>query len=450
MGSHYIYPENIEKNMNKSLETGSEMQRPTMQPYREHLRKRHAAERRFKLDAQIAVATALLILVTLLTSITYSSLPAFTHHNVLIDLEFTAEASADTGIYSAEELTDMNWRGLANKSLVKRFPDVQSRKDRRAVASLLSMSAGDDLLDYALSKPIRQGQLVQVEVPVSDDFDLLVKGLIDRNLPESDRIISNQKLAWIEALEREGRVSRQFAYALFQNGDSREPEMAGVKGAFVGTLWTMLITLLFSLPIGVMAAIYLQEIAPKNRLTDLVEVNINNLAAVPSIVFGLLGLAVFINFFHLPRSAPLVGGLVLALMTLPTIIIATRAALGSVPPSIREAALGVGASRFQVIFHHVLPLALPGILTGTIIGLAQAAGETAPLLMIGMMAFIVDTPLDVTDKATVLPAQIYMWANNPERAFVARTSAAIVILLTFLITMNIVAIYLRKRYERRW
>jgi len=414
------------------------------------LRKRHAAERRFKFYGRLAVATALLILATLLTSITYSSLPAFTHHNVLVDLEFTAEASAASGVYSAEELNDMNWSGLANKSLAKHFPDVESRRDRRAVASLLSMGAGDNIVEYVQSKSIRQGDVVELKLPVSDDFDLLVKGLIDRNLPESDRIVSDQKLAWIETLESEGRVSSQFAYALFQNGDSREPEMAGIKGAFVGTLWTMFITLLFSLPIGVMAAIYLQEIAPKNRLTDIVEVNINNLAAVPSIVFGLLGLAVFINFFHLPRSAPLVGGLVLALMTLPTIIIATRAALASVPPSIREAALGVGASRFQVIFHHVLPLALPGILTGTIIGLAQAAGETAPLLMIGMMAFIVDTPMDVTDKATVLPAQIYMWANNPERAFVARTSAGIVILLSFLITMNAAAIYLRKRYERRW
>ncbi|MDC3402043.1 phosphate ABC transporter permease PstA [Alphaproteobacteria bacterium] len=436
--------------MNNSLEQEDEMKFAATERYRAHLRKRHAAERRFKFYGRLAVVTALLILATLLTSITYSSLPAFTHHNVLVDLEFTAEASAASGVYSAEELNDMNWSGLANKSLAKHFPDVESRRDRRAVASLLSMGAGDNIVEYVQSKSIRQGDVVELKLPVSDDFDLLVKGLIDRNLPESDRIVSDQKLAWIETLESEGRVSSQFAYALFQNGDSREPEMAGIKGAFVGTLWTMFITLLFSLPIGVMAAIYLQEIAPKNRLTDIVEVNINNLAAVPSIVFGLLGLAVFINFFHLPRSAPLVGGLVLALMTLPTIIIATRAALASVPPSIREAALGVGASRFQVIFHHVLPLALPGILTGTIIGLAQAAGETAPLLMIGMMAFIVDTPMDVTDKATVLPAQIYMWANNPERAFVARTSAGIVILLSFLITMNAAAIYLRKHYERRW
>jgi len=269
-------------------------------------------------------------------------------------------------------------------------------------------------------------------------------------VPEQDRVLSDKEVAWIDTLVATGRVETRFARNLFFSGDSREPELAGVRGALVGTLLTMLVTFIASFPIGVMAATYLEELAPKNRFTDIIEVNINNLAAVPSIVFGLLGLAVFINFLNLPRSAPLVGGLVLALMTLPVIIISTRAALASVPPSIREAAMGVGASRLQVVLHHVLPLAMPGILTGTIIGLARAAGETAPLLMIGMMAFIVDTPQGVTDKATVLPAQIYMWANNPERAFEARTSAGIIILLIFLLLMNATAIYLRKRYEKRW
>jgi phosphate transport system permease protein len=262
--------------------------------------------------------------------------------------------------------------------------------------------------------------------------------------------VSNQDLAWLNRLLDEDRISKQFATRIFTNGDSREPELAGLRGALVGSLWTLLVTLLASFPLGVMAAIYLEEIAPKNRLTQIIEVNINNLAAVPSIVFGLLGLAVFINFFGMPRSAPLVGGLVLALMTLPRIIIPTRAAFAAIPPSIREAAMGVGASRLQVIMHHVLPLAMPGILTGTIIGLAQAAGETAPLLMIGMMAFIVDVPTDVTVKATVLPAQIYMWANNPERAFMARTSAGIVVLLSLLLMVNATAIYFRKRFEKRW
>ncbi len=268
--------------------------------------------------------------------------------------------------------------------------------------------------------------------------------------PESNRQITDQEIAWLKALEADGLVSLQISRPFFTAGASREAELAGVWGAVVGSFWTMLVTLILSFPIGVAAAIYLEEFAPKNRLTDLIEVNINNLAAVPSIVYGLLGLSVFLNMFGLPRSAPVVGGMVIALMTLPTIIIAARAAIRAVPPSIREAALGMGASRMQSTFHHVLPLAMPGILTGTIIGMAQALGETAPLLMIGMVAFIVDIPDGPFSAATVLPVQIYMWADFPEQAFTAKTSAAIIILLGFLITMNALAIILRKRFERRW
>ncbi len=267
---------------------------------------------------------------------------------------------------------------------------------------------------------------------------------------ESDRRVKDQEIAGISALEREGRMENRFNWSFFQTGDNREPEQAGILGALVGSLFTLIITLLISFPIGVLAAIYLEEFAPKNRWTDIIEVNINNLAAVPSIVFGLLGLAVFLNVFGLPRSAPVVGGMVLALMTLPTIIIAARAALKSVPPSIRQAALGMGASRLQTVTHHVLPLAMPGILTGTIIGTAQALGEAAPLLMIGMVAFIVDVPGGFTDPATVMPVQIYLWADSPERAFVAKTSAAIMVLLAFLILMNALAVLLRKRFKRRW
>jgi phosphate transport system permease protein len=287
-------------------------------------------------------------------------------------------------------------------------------------------------------------------VPVSSDFDLYNKGVINRDVDESDRRVSDQQMVWFDTLKEQGIVSTQFNTGFFSSADSREPELAGIWGAAAGSFYTMLVTLMLSFPIGVAAAIYLEEFAPKNRLTQIIEVNINNLAAVPSIVFGLLGLAVFINFFGLPRSAPLVGGMVLALMTLPTIIIASRAALKAVPPSIREAAMGLGASRMQVVGHHVLPLAMPGILTGTIIGMAQALGETAPLLMIGMVAFIVDVPGGVTDPATVLPVQIYLWADSPERAFVARTSAAIMVLLGFLVFMNALAVVLRKKFERRW
>ena len=269
-------------------------------------------------------------------------------------------------------------------------------------------------------------------------------------VPESDRRFKDRQIAWVKDLEDSGQVEMTISDTFFTAGASREPEQAGIWGAAVGSILTLIICLALSFPVAVLAAVYLEEFAPKNRLTDLIEVNINNLAAVPSIVFGLLGLAVFLNFFNLPRSAPLVGGMVLALMTLPTIIIAARAALKAVPPSIREAALGVGASKLQTITHHVLPLAMPGILTGTIIGMAQALGETAPLLMIGMVAFVVDIPGGFTDPATVLPVQIYMWADFPERAFEARTSAAIMVLLAFLVVMNALAVVLRKRFERRW
>jgi phosphate transport system permease protein len=277
-----------------------------------------------------------------------------------------------------------------------------------------------------------------------------MKGRIDRNLPEDERRLKDKQIAWIDRLKEDGRITKKFNTTFFTAGDSREPELAGIKGAALGSFFTLIVTLLLSFPIGVAAAVYLEEFAPKNRWTDLIEVNINNLAAVPSIVFGLLGLAVFLNFFGLPRSAPVVGGLVLTLMTLPTIISASRASLKSVPPSIREAALGVGASKMQMVWHHVLPLAMPGMLTGTIIGMAQALGETAPLLMIGMVAFIVDVPAGFTDPATVLPVQIFLWYDLPEAAYVERTSAAIMVLLAFLITMNAAAIIMRKKFERRW
>lgn len=408
------------------------------------LAKRYRAERRFRAYGIAAISTAGLILFFLMGSILLSSLPAFTQHYVILDIDIT-ERHVDT-----QDLANSDWRALARNALRAQFPEVSGRREKRALGKLLSIGSSDDVRDYVTANPSSLGTSIRLPLTLSDDIDLLLKGVIDRDLPENERVVSNQDLAWLDRLLDEDRISRQFATRIFTNGDSREPELAGLRGALVGSLWTLLVTLLASFPLGVMAAIYLEEIAPKNRLTQIIEVNINNLAAVPSIVFGLLGLAVFINFFGMPRSAPLVGGLVLALMTLPRIIIPTRAAFAAIPPSIREAAMGVGASRLQVIMHHVLPLAMPGILTGTIIGLAQAAGETAPLLMIGMMAFIVDLPTDVTAKATVLPAQIYMWANNPERAFMARTSAGIVVLLSLLLMVNATAIYFRKRFEKRW
>jgi phosphate transport system permease protein len=299
-------------------------------------------------------------------------------------------------------------------------------------------------------QPDLVGSTRTVWVPADDDVDMLVKGFITRETSEADRRINDRQLAWIDSWVQGKKIKKRFNTVFFTSGDSREPEMAGILGALVGSILTLALTLLLSFPVGVAAAVYLEEFAPRNRWTDLIEVNINNLAAVPSIVFGLLGLAVFINFLHLPRSAPVVGGLVLTLMTLPVIIIASRVSLQSVPPSIREAALALGTSKMQTVFHHVFPLALPGMLTGTIIGLARALGETAPLLMIGMVAFIVDIPGHFTDPATALPVQIFLWADSPERAFVERTSAAIIVLLALLVLINSLAVILRSRFERRW
>ena len=298
--------------------------------------------------------------------------------------------------------------------------------------------------------PSLVGRTVALWLPAASDIDMLNKGYVDRGAPEELRRVDDRTMAWVDRLIADGAVRTVFNWPFLTSGDSREPELAGIGGAVLGSFWMLLVTFLVSFPTGVAAAFYLEEFAPKRRWVDIVEVNINNLAAVPSIVFGLLGLAVFLNVMHLPRSAPLVGGLTLALMTLPTVIITTRAALKGVPSSIREAALGIGASPVQVVSHHLLPLALPRLLTGGIIGMAQALGESAPLLMIGMVAFVVELPAGPMDAATALPVQIFLWADSPERGFVEKTSAAIMALLAFLIAMNALAVYLRQRFEIRW
>ncbi len=317
------------------------------------------------------------------------------------------------------------------------------------VPSVLIETGGGWIKLTELSSETAKGEII-APVEIADQFTADAWNYHIIEVPEQSRKVSDNQAIWVEMLRQEGRVETVFNNRFFTAGDSREPELAGIWGAAVGSFWTMLVTFFLAFPIGVMAAIYLEEFAPKNRLTDLIEVNINNLAAVPSIVFGLLGLAVFLGYFGVPRSSPMAGGIVLALMTLPTIIIASRAAIRAVPPSIRDAALGLGASRLQTSSDHVLPLAMPGILTGTIIGMAQALGETAPLIMIGMVAFIVDIPTGVTDSATVLPVQVFRWSDFPERAFESRTAAAICTLLLFLVIMNALAVFLRKRFERRW
>jgi phosphate transport system permease protein len=414
------------------------------------LRKRYAAERRFKLYGVAAIGIALGMLAVLLASIVSQGYTAFAQHDLALEIYFDPAEIDPQGTRDPAVLSGANYAALARQSLQAVFPEVESRTDRRRLNAIVSNGAGFELRQMVMDNPDLIGTRQSVRLPLASDYDQLLKGNIDRDVPETDRKVSDQQVQWIDKLVSTGNIVNGWNWRLFLNGDSRDPEMAGLKAGLVGSLLTLAVTLGLAIPIGISAAVYLEEFAPKNKLTDLIEVNINNLAAVPSIVFGLLGLAVFLNVFNMPRSAPVVGGIVLALMTLPTIIIASRAALKAVPPSIREAALGVGASPLQVVTHHVLPLAMPGIMTGVIIGMAHALGETAPLLMIGMIAFIVDTPSGFGDAATVLPVQIFMWADSPERGFVERTSAAIMVLLAFLIAMNAVAVVLRKRFERRW
>lgn len=593
---------------------------------RARVRARYRAETRFRLYGLLAIGVTAVFLVVVLTDIVMKGLPAFTQHQLMMDVKVDAEEVDPRGTGDIATIRAGDFQKLVRDAFRAQFPDVTDRAGRRQLDGILSSGASDELRRRVVADPKLIGQTVRVPVLISDDADLYFKGIgtrIDRRTgtgtatpsgetgeitiqtsandfvgeinrvkqnvsdqarqirrevdrirpslqrvqtakadferslaaaraggdrarvaaleaaiagvtpeydslsatvsrleeqaaalqarfddkgdetldssvpsvlvaingglvrlkqlgaasvsgdvllplqssaearagtwqivtyvtPEANRKIGDREIAWLERLREKGLVERAFNWIFLTSGDSREPELAGIRGALIGSALTLIVTLLICLPIGVAAAIYLEEFAPKNRLTDLIEVNINNLAAVPSIVFGLLGLAVFLNFMGLPRSAPLVGGLVLALLVLPTIIIAARAALKAVPPSIKEAALGVGASHQQAIFHHVLPLAMPGVMTGTIIGMAHALGETAPLLLIGMVAFIVEPPTAFTDAGTVLPVQIFLWADLPEIAFQAKTAAAIIVLLLFLFVMNGMAIYLRRKLERRW
>jgi phosphate transport system permease protein len=425
-------------------------QRTTTQIVEASIKRRYARERRFRLYGLIAIIASLTFLALLIITITIRGLPAFTQTFVNLDVTLDEKTLGLGDEPDIAALRKANYNGTIRNSLLTQFPDVTKRKDKRALYKLISKGAQYDLQQRVIDNPALIGEILNVWLPVGDDVNSFLKGTIDPTLPEKKRRFKDNQIEWLGTLQQNDQIAQRFNRTFFERGDSREPEMAGIKGALFGSMLTLVVTLMLSFPIAVAAAVYLEEFAPKNRWTDLIEVNINNLAAVPSIVFGLLGLAVFINFFHLPRSAPVVGGLVLSLMTLPTIIISSRAALKSVPPSIRDAALGLGASKLQVVFHHVLPLAMPGILTGTIIGMAQALGETAPLLMIGMVAFIVDVPTAITDPATVLPVQIFQWADLPEKGFVEKTSAAIMVLLAFLVMMNAFAVYLRKKFERKW
>ena len=403
------------------------------------LKKRYRRERRFKIAGLLAVCLSLFFLALLFFNMLSGGWQAFRQTSVTLDVYL------DRAVLNAGTRADANYALLLKNALYAGFPEVASRADKRDLFALLSTDAPYQIRAYVLKHPQAAGATVSFKLLAASPVDMYCKS--DGAYAGSLNI---KQQSWINTLRANGQLKTGFSLNFLTNDDSREAEQAGILGALTGSLFTILVTLCIAFPVGVAAAIYLEELAPKNRFTDIIEVNINNLAAVPSIIFGLLGLAVFLNVFGLPRSAPLVGGLVLSLMTMPTIIIASRSALKAVPPSIREAALGIGASRMQTIFHHVAPLALPGMLTGSIIGMARALGETAPLLMIGMVAFIADVPQGVTDPATALPVQIYLWADSPERGFVEKTAAATLVLVLFMLLINAAAILLRKKFERKW
>jgi phosphate transport system permease protein len=431
-----------------------QQQRWSSPAMRARLARRHRSERRFELAGLGAIVVAVLGLGILLFTIGSGGLPSFLATEVELTVAFDPSRFGDLQSMDAEArskaIRSADYGAVVRDALRRVFPDVNSRQAVRELTGLVSIGARSDLRERVANDPSLVGRELTLRLPADDEVGLFLGGQISRDVPEAQRRLSDAQIGWIEALEAQGRLHRGINWRFFYSGDSREPELAGIFGAVVGSFLALLVTLSIAFPLGVSAAVYLEEFAPRNRWTSLIEVNINNLAAVPSIVFGLLGLAVFLNVLHLPRSAPLVGGMTLALMTLPTIIITGRVSIQAVPPSIREAAQGLGASPLQVVVHHVLPLAMPGILTGTIIGMARALGETAPLLMIGMVAFIVDVPGGFSDPATVLPVQIFLWADSPERAFVAKTSGAIIVLLGFLVAMNATAIWLRARFEKRW
>ena len=413
------------------------------------LTSRRRKEQSFKLLGIAAIIMALFFLVTLMTSILSKGIPGFFQYYITLEVELDRERLDPVGDLSDQSLFDGQAKKIIQEAILAET-GASSRKEKKAARKLLSNGSDLRLMSYVQDNPDQLNSKKIVKFALDDDADSYFRGFVKKETPEKQRRLSDLQIQYLDQLNEDGLVSYEISDYLFFGSASRNAEMAGIKGAAIGSALTLVVCFVIAFPIGVATAVYLEEFAPKNRLTELIEININNLAAVPSVVFGILGLAIFINLFGMPRSIPLVGGMVLALMTLPTIIISSRAAIKAVPPSIRDGALGVGASKVQATMHHVVPLAIPGMLTGTIIGMAQALGETAPLLMIGMVAFIVDIPGGVTDPGTVLPVQIFMWADFAERMFIQKTSSAIIILLLFLIIMNGGAIWLRKKLERRW
>ena len=436
---HLKLSKNTEKDMSKNTELISKS-----------LEKRHRSEKRFRFFGILGIGTAVIFLITILSSIFVEGKGAFKSTFIQLEINFDQEIIDPNKTNNPEEFRFANYKLLINDGLKNYFPEVKDRKTFRDLSVFVSSAAEQNLMKLAMENIEIIGESKKIWLLASSTIDVIHKNPQMENFLEEDRLINNIQMSWFNALKKNGDIKFGLNTNFLSNADSTEPEQAGILGSMLGSFFTLLVTLLLCFPVAVASGVFLEELAPKNKFTDFIEININNLAAVPSIIFGLLGLAIFLNVMHLPRSAPIVGGMVLALMTLPTIIISTRASLKAVPPSIREAAIGLGATKFQAVTHHVLPQSMPGILTGTIIGMSQALGESAPLLMIGMVAFIVDIPGSFTDSATVLPVQIYLWKSTAARGFVELTAAGIMVLLTFLVIMNSVAVFVRQKFEKKW
>ena len=417
----------------------------------QRLKKRYTAEKRFRLMGIGAIAIAIFFVFLLLLKVFSTGSTAFVKTTIQTEVDFNKELLElkDVANPNIEQIKSAEFFDVTYKAATGLFP-YSNTEEEKDVKQLLSGNYELEIKNYLINNPDALGKKVMIDLTASDDLDQLHKGNFPRDIPEDRRRLNNFQLNIYDNLLEQGKIKTAFSNYFLFSGDSRDPEIAGVAGAIIGSFFSIIICLIISFPIALMAAVYLEEFAPKNIVTDIIEININNLAAVPSIVFGLLGLGMLLGVFGLPRSTALVGGITLSLMTLPTIIIACRASLKAVPPSIREGALAVGASKVQTVMHHVVPLAMPGTLSGTIIGLAQALGETAPLLLIGMVAFVVDVPSVPTDPSTSLPVQIYLWSESAERGFVEKTSATIMLLIGFLIIMNSLAVWARQKFERKW
>ena len=415
----------------------------------ERLKKRHSAEKRFRFYGLASIFVALLFVLILVQNIFSKGSSAFKKTVIKTEVFYNQELLELKNGASEKDIINADFYEVMIESLIKSFP-AKNIDEENELIRLFSADAEYEIKKAFLNNNNLIGEKIILDLTASDDIDQLHKGNYPRDLPEDRRRISNFQLAIYDNFVENDKIGKNFNNYYFTKGDSRDPELAGIGGAIVGSIYSILICLLLAFPVAVLASIYLEEFAPKNRITDFIEININNLAAVPSIVYGLLALQILLATIQLPRSTPLVAGITLALMTLPRIIIPCRASLKAVPPSIREGALAVGASKFQSVFHHVVPLAMPGTLSGTIIGLAQALGETAPLILIGMVAFVVDIPSSPIDPSSSLPVQVYLWSESAERGFVEKTSATIMILLTFLMIMNFLAVYLRQKFDKRW